>query len=128
MTTPIGPIAPIASLGGAGALAGMTGPSAPGGAARIAGTAAAGTPGAGIEGTDTRGGTNFAAALGHGLDALTASQRDADELAVQAATGRLTDPAQLTIATTRAQMMTQLATTVQSKAVAAFKTIMSLQG
>ena len=38
-----------------------------------------------------------------------------------------TDPAQLTIATTQAGLATQLATTLQAKAVAAFNTIMGMQ-
>ena len=40
---------------------------------------------------------------------------------------QLVDPAQLTIATTKAQLMTQMATAIQSKAVTAFNTIMSMQ-
>lgn len=73
------------------------------------------------------GGADFATALGHGLDAVTGAQANADNLAVQAATGQLTDPAQLTIATTQATLMTQLASTLQSKAVTAFNTIMGMQ-
>jgi flagellar hook-basal body complex protein FliE len=72
-------------------------------------------------------GADFATALGHGLDAVTGAQANADNLAVQAATGQLTDPAQLTIATTQATLMTQLASTLQSKAVTAFNTIMGMQ-
>jgi len=72
-------------------------------------------------------GADFATALGHGLDAVTGAQANADSLAVQAATGQLVDPAQLTIATTQATLMTQLASTLQSKAVTAFNTIMGMQ-
>jgi len=75
----------------------------------------------------TTSGADFATALGHGLDAVTGAQANADNLAVQAATGQLTDPAQLTIATTQATLMTQLASTLQSKAVTAFNTIMGMQ-
>jgi flagellar hook-basal body complex protein FliE len=72
-------------------------------------------------------GADFATALGHGLDAVSGAQANADTLAVQAATGQLTDPAQYTIAATQAALMTQMATTLQSKAVTAVNTIMGLQ-
>lgn len=73
------------------------------------------------------GGVDFAQALANGFDEVNGAQQSANQLAAQAATGQLVDPAQLTIATTKAQMMTQLAAAVQSKAVAAFNTIMSMQ-
>lgn len=101
MTTPIGPISGIAPLSGV--------------------TSATATPAAGGSGA------NFASALGQGLDAVNGAQTHANDLAVQAATGTLTDPAQLTIATTQAGLATQLATTLQSKAIAAFNTIMGMQ-
>ena len=101
MVVPIAPIGAIAPLG-------ATAPSAP--------VQPAATSGA-----------DFATALGHGLDAVTGAQANADSLAVQAATGQLVDPAQLTIATTQATLMTQLASTLQSKAVTAFNTIMGMQ-
>ena len=69
MTSPIAPIAAIAPLGDVGA--------------------AAATPAA-----SATSGSDFAAALGHGLDAVTGAQNTADGLAVQAATGQLVDPAQ----------------------------------
>jgi flagellar hook-basal body complex protein FliE len=77
--------------------------------------------------TAATGGTSFATALGNGLDAVTGAQQGADALAVQAATGSLVDPAQYTIAATQASLMTSLATTIESKAVAAFNTIMGMQ-
>jgi flagellar hook-basal body complex protein FliE len=85
------------------------------------------TPTAGTAAAGGATGIDFASALGKGLDAVSGAQANAENLAVQAATGQLTDPAQLTIATTQATLMTQLATTLQSKAVAAFNTIMGLQ-
>jgi flagellar hook-basal body complex protein FliE len=105
MTAPIAAIAAIAPLGGAGSVAGAA--SAPGA------TAASGA--------------NFATALAHGLDAVGTAQSTADSLAIQSATGTLADPAQYEIAATQASLMTQLATTLESKAVAAFNTIMGMQ-
>ena len=102
MTAPIGPISAISPLSAAAPATGATG-------------AAAGS------------GADFAAALGHGIDAVNGAQANANDLAVQAATGTLTDPAQLTIATTQAQLATELAAAIQSKAVAAFNTIMGMQ-
>lgn len=90
-----------------------------------AATSVAPTAGAAAAGGST--GVNFASALGKGMDAVSGAQANAENLAVQAATGQLTDPAQLTIATTQATLMTQLATTLQSKAVTAFNTIMGMQ-
>lgn len=78
-------------------------------------------------GTSASGAASFAAELGKGLDAVSGAQANADNLAVQAATGALVDPATYTIAATQASLMTQLATTVESKAVAAFNQIMGMQ-
>jgi flagellar hook-basal body complex protein FliE len=89
----------------------------------LAGSAPASAAGA----TGASSGASFASALGKGLDAVNGAQANADNLAVQAATGTLTDPAQLTVATTQAGLATQLAATLQSKAVAAFNTIMGMQ-
>lgn len=109
---PIGAIMPITSFTPAAAV----GPVAAANAASAASAVgAAGAPG------------SFAAALADGLDAVAASQHRADQLSVAAASGQLVDPAALTIAMTEAQLMTQLATTVQAKAVQSFNTIMSMQ-
>lgn len=108
----------------------MTAPIAPIGAlsaiAPISATTSAG-PASATGAVGGSSGVNFASALGKGMDAVTGAQANAEHLAVQAATGQLTDPAQLTIATTQATLMTQLATTLQSKAVTAFNTIMGMQ-
>lgn len=100
--------APIAAIGAVSPLSATSAPAA---------TAA----------TPSSSGTDFASVLGKGLDSVSSTQANADNLAVQAATGSLTDPAALTVAMTQAQLMTQLMTTVQSKAVASFNTIMGMQ-
>ncbi len=126
MTTPIAPIGgitPLSGFSGPAATSALTGSGVGVALSGVTGTAsAAGTaPAAGGSTVD------FASALAHGLDEVAATQRTADQLAVQAATGQLVDPAQLTIAATKAQLMTQLATTIQSKAITAFNTVMSMQ-
>lgn len=85
------------------------------------------TSGAAATGAPATGGANFATELGKGIDAVSGAQANADNLAVQAATGQSVDPAAVTIAATQATLMTQLAATVQSKAVTAFNTIMGMQ-
>lgn len=102
MTAPIGPIAAISPLT-------LTPQSAA------------------VTGTGGGSGASFATALGNGLDALDGAQDRANGLAVQAATGQLTDPARYTIAATEATLMTQLATTIENKAVTAFNTVMGMQ-
>jgi flagellar hook-basal body complex protein FliE len=110
-------VAPIAAIG---AIAPLSTTSSVAGPTGAAGAAAA-------TGAASTSGTSFATALGNGLDAVTGAQQQADSLAVQASTGTLVDPAQYTIAATQAQLMTQLATTIESKAVAAFNTVMGMQ-
>jgi flagellar hook-basal body complex protein FliE len=102
MTTPIAPIAGISAL-----------------------TPSAATPAPSSSGS--AGSASFAEALGRGFDAVQGAQSNADSLAVQAATGALTDPAQYTIAATQAALMTQMATTLENKAVTAFNTVMGMQ-
>jgi flagellar hook-basal body complex protein FliE len=71
-------------------------------------------------------GQNFAATLGNGLDALQGLQNKADALAVQAATGQLTDVHQFTMAATQAQLATELTVAIRNKAVEAFNDIMKM--
>jgi flagellar hook-basal body complex protein FliE len=78
-------------------------------------------------GTGATSGTDFASSLGKGLDQLQGMQNNADSLAVQAATGDLTDISSYTIAATQASLATQLVSTVRSKAVDAFNEIMGMQ-
>jgi flagellar hook-basal body complex protein FliE len=61
------------------------------------------------------------------LDALSAAQAHADQLAVQAATGDLTAVQDYMVASTEAQLMTQLTVAVRDKAVEAFNDIMRMQ-
>lgn len=104
-----------AALGAIGAIAPIGQLNAPASATGAAGASTGAT------------GPSFASALGQGLDAVTGAQQSADGLAMQAATGTLVDPAQYTIAATQASLMTQLATTLESKAVSAFNTVMGMQ-
>jgi flagellar hook-basal body complex protein FliE len=73
------------------------------------------------------GGADFAAALGKGLDSLQATQTKADDLAVKAATGSLTDVHDYMIASTEASLSTQLTVAVRNKALDAFNEIMRMQ-
>jgi flagellar hook-basal body complex protein FliE len=61
------------------------------------------------------------------LDGLQGTQDNADNLAVQAATGNLTDIHNYTIAATEAQIMTELTVAVRDRAVASFEEIMRMQ-
>lgn len=74
------------------------------------------------------GGAGFASALGQGLENLQQVQTDADNLAVQAATGDLTDVHDYMIAATQAQLATELTVTLRAKALDAFNEIMRMQG
>jgi flagellar hook-basal body complex protein FliE len=124
MTIPaIGAISGIGGLGGIDTVSSLSGA---GGAGAANGLGAASGLGASPDAFATSG-TDFAHALGKGFDAVQSTQATADNLAVQAATGQLVDPAQYTIAATQAALMTQLATTVESKAVQAFNQIMNMQ-
>ena len=76
--------------------------------------------------TSTSGAT-FGDAVGRGLDALANAQANADGLAAQAATGQLTDISQYTVAAGKAQVMTEFAAALRTKAVDAFNTVMGMQ-
>jgi flagellar hook-basal body complex protein FliE len=95
------------------------------------GTTGAGNAGlgdTGIEGGSAAGMSgDFAAMLEKGLNAVQSAQSKADGLAVQAATGDLTDIHDYTIAATQASLVTQLATTIRTKGVDAFNQIMGMQ-
>ncbi|MGI8666932.1 MAG: flagellar hook-basal body complex protein FliE [Jatrophihabitans sp.] len=72
-------------------------------------------------------GSSFASMLDKGINAVQSSQDKADSLAVQAATGDLTDIHDYTIAATQASLVTELATTIRTKGIDAFNQIMGMQ-
>ncbi|SOD71340.1 flagellar hook-basal body complex protein FliE [Jatrophihabitans sp. GAS493] len=78
-------------------------------------------------GTSAASGTSFGDMLSNGLNSVQAAQSNADNLAVQAATGQLTNVADYTIAATQASLMTSLASTLRTKAVDAFNQVMGMQ-
>ena len=72
------------------------------------------------------GGSGFGNALVQALDSVQSSQDTASQVGQLAATGDLTNVHDLTIATSEAELTTQLTTAVRDKAVAAFNAIMSM--
>jgi flagellar hook-basal body complex protein FliE len=90
----------------------------------VAPTSAAGTEGTtAATGSDPAG---FADLLSSGVEKLRTTQANADTLAVQAATGQLTDVHDYTIAAAEAQLATQLTVAVRNKAIEAFTEIMRM--
>lgn len=69
----------------------------------------------------------FADMVSQGLQHLQNVQAKADDLAVKAATGSLTDVHDYTIAATEATLTTQLTVAVRNKALEAFNEIMRMQ-
>ena len=99
---------------------GWTGGTAPAGSIPAGDTAATATTGA-VAGTQ-----NFGQSLTKALDSLQATQAKADTLAVQAATGDLTNVHDYMIAATEASLATELTVAVRNKAVDAFNQIMNM--
>jgi flagellar hook-basal body complex protein FliE len=89
------------------------------GAGKVAGTGAADGSGA-VSG-------DFGKSLTGALDQLEATQDKADRLAIQAATGDLTDVHDYTIAATEASLQTELTVAIRNRAVEAFNEIMRMQ-
>ncbi len=86
-------------------------------------------PSAAAAGTTTSSGTtptSFSDVLGNAIDSLDASQQSASNLSLQAAAGDA-NIADVTVASTEADLETQLVTSVRDKAVDAFNTIMDMQ-
>ena len=80
-------------------------------------------PGDGTAAGNTQG---FGQTLTHAMDSLSGAQTKADNLAVQAATGDLTNVHDYMIASTEASLATQLTVAVRNKAVDAFNQIMNM--
>lgn len=96
-----------------------------GAASGAAGTAAAGTPS--VQGVQSTSGPDFGNLVLDGLERLDSLQKTSDGLAVQAATGTLTNLHDYTIAATQAAVTTQVTVAVRNKAVEAFNEIMRMQ-
>lgn len=88
--------------------------SAPGGASGVTGAASAG-------------GSDFGSALANAVDSVQATQENANDLAVDAVTGKLSNVADATIAATQAQVNMELVSAVRNKGVDAFNQIMNMQ-
>jgi flagellar hook-basal body complex protein FliE len=78
-------------------------------------------------GGDAVGGTSFGQVLANQLDGVAGAQAKADQLAIKAATGDLQSLQDYTIASTEAQLLTQLTVQVRNKALEAFNDIMRMQ-
>ncbi len=107
MTSPVSGIVPF----GVGALTGASGTTGalPAGAVEAA-----------------QGGDAFATVLAASFDQLQSTQKTADALAVQAATGDLRDVHDYMIASTEASLATEMVVTIKNKAVEAFNEIMRM--
>ncbi|WP_199706344.1 flagellar hook-basal body complex protein FliE [Amnibacterium setariae] len=77
--------------------------------------------------TDGTSGASFSSVLGGAVQNLSNLQSSADQLAVKAVTGDLTDIHQATLAATRAQVTMELVSAVRNKGVDAFNEIMRMQ-
>lgn len=111
-------------MSGIGAVGGFVPVSFPTAVTPVVGVDTGTTTGA----VERTGGTGFASLVGQGLDNLQQSQANAENLAVQAATGDLTDVHDYMIASTQAQLATELTVTLRNKALEAFNDIMRMQG
>lgn len=85
-----------------------------------------GLPSAG-KALDAADGPSFADQITSALDSVNTSQQVADGLAQQASTGSLTDVHDYMIASTQAQLATELTVAVRNRALESFQSIMSMQ-
>ena len=98
-----------------------------GGAGATEATGAAGHAAAEAAAAEAAAGTqSFGQTLTKALDGLSGMQTKADGLAVQAATGDLTNVHDYMIAATEASLATELTVAVRNKAVEAFNQIMNM--
>jgi flagellar hook-basal body complex protein FliE len=102
------PTFPAAPVAGAGQVAGPTLPPS-------------------VAPTDPAGGAEFGSLVLDGLDRLEGLTDRADSLAVDAATGKLENIHDYTIAASEASVATQLTVALRNKAVEAFNEIMRMQ-
>jgi flagellar hook-basal body complex protein FliE len=110
VTLPFGGIVPV----GIGGVAGGASTASISGTTGTTGTQAA-------QGSD-----GFAAVLAASFDQLQSTQKTADGLAAQAATGDLKDVHDYMIASTEASLATEMVVTIKNKAVEAFNEIMRM--
>ena len=102
MTSPLGGIVPV----GLGAVSGVAG-------------ATTGVP-------QAQNADGFASILASSIDSLQGTQKTADTLATQAATGDLKDVHDYMIASSEAALATEMVVTIKNKAVEAFNEIMRM--
>lgn len=84
------------------------------------------SPAAGVDAARQSEGAGFGASLTNAVEQLNSTQKSADNLAIQAATGDLEDVHDYTIAASQAALMTELTVAVRNKAVEAFTEIMRM--
>jgi flagellar hook-basal body complex protein FliE len=98
----------IPAIGSIGSLAGIKAPSPP----SVSGTS---------------GDQGFGGSIANALGDLSATQKNADQLAVKAATGDLAEVSDYTIAAAQASLQTELVVAIRDRAVEAFNEIMRMQ-
>jgi flagellar hook-basal body complex protein FliE len=111
----------IPSIGSSIAAGASQAASAASGAASGAAASGAGA----AEATTGTSSSSFSDVLGNAIDSLDSSQQAATNLSLQAATGNASI-ADVTVASTNADLETQLVTAVRDKAVDAFNSIMDM--
>ncbi|HEY0532356.1 MAG TPA: flagellar hook-basal body complex protein FliE [Actinoplanes sp.] len=125
MTSPISAISGFSGISGVSGLSGVSDADSTNGLDSLTDTSgASGTSGASaVQGPND----DFAGLLSKGLENVQATQKKADDLAVQVADGTLQDPAQYTMAANEASLGLQLTLAVRNKALDAFQEIMRMQ-